>query len=167
MTLLVLTLVLTFAGYFVQSRNTVGPAPKWKQIRLMRSTRTEVEKLLGRSKYRGYFASYKVDGGLLRIEYYPFNSCGQSGADFRVRRWTVVEITYEPDDPPMQADLNLDLKKLRKVAVTGDVLGVISYVNDEDGVDYMFHDETLNNMRYFPGKRYDYLRCKNSTENRR
>lgn len=164
MTPLVLTLMLTFVALFAQAGSTAAPPPKWKQIRLMRSTRNDVEKLLGRSKYRGYSALYDLEDGVLHIEYYPFNSCTQTGADLRVRRWTVVEIIFEPDNPAKLADLNLDLKKFRQVKESPDVPDLVSYLHEEDGVDYTFdtNDNTLNNVRYFPGKRYDRLRCKKS-----
>lgn len=159
---LVLILVLTFAGILAQGGGAAEQAPKWKQIRLMESTRTDVEKLMGPAKYRGYSTWYKVEDGVLHIEYYPYTSCTQTGADLRVPQWTVVEITFEPDNPVKLADLNLDLKKFRLVKESPDVPDLLSYLNEEDGVDYTFdtNDDTLNNVRYFPGKRYDRLRCK-------
>src|SRR5687768_203895 len=90
MTPLSLVLALTFACSFGQAGNTAPPQPKWKQIRLISSTRSDVEKLLGTSKFRGYYAPYEVEDGLLRIEYYPFNSCAHADADLRVPEWTVV-----------------------------------------------------------------------------
>ena len=125
---------------------------KWRHIILMRSTRDDVERLLGRSKYRGYSASYKVEDGTLQVEYYPFNFCeSQPGAYLRVPQWTVVEITHVPDSPPKFANLKLDLKKFRKVRESVHAPELISYVNA---------DKELNDIRYFPGRRFDYLRCK-------
>ncbi len=163
MNLFVIVLALAVAGLpGQQAGKTAAPVPKWKQIHLMRSTRTNVERLLGRSKYRGYSAVYNVDDGVVHIEYYPFNSCTQAGADLRLRRWTVVEIIYEPDNPVKLGELKLDLTKFRRVKESPDVPDLISYVNDEEGIDYTFdsNDDTLNNVRYFPGKRHDGLRCK-------
>ena len=39
-------------------------------------------------------------------------------------------------NPPRFADLKLDLKKFRKARESPDVPDMISYENDEDGVDY-------------------------------
>jgi hypothetical protein len=166
---IILTLILSLSGLFapVAGNNTVVTEPKWRQIVLMRSTRDYVERLLGRSQYRGYSASYRVEDGMLFVQYYPFNFCAYPGADLRVRRWTVVEITHEPDNPPKLADLNLDLKKFRKVRESPDAPDLISYVNDEDGVDHTFQDDELIDVRYFPARRYDALRCKKATANRR
>ena len=76
----------------------------------------------------------------------------------------MVEITYEPDDPPKLVDLKLDLRKFRKQKESSEL---ISYVSDEEGVDYTFQaDNTLNDVRYFPGRRYDSLRCKQAKGSR-
>jgi len=155
-------LILSFIGLFpLAPRNTVATRPKWRQIVLMRSTREDVERLLGQSKNRGFLASYRVKGGTLDVEYYPFHFCTPApDADLRVHRWTVVEITYEPDNPPTLADLKLDLKKFRKVRESVHVPELVSYLNDEEGVDYTFQgDGTLYNIRYFPGRHFDTLRC--------
>ena len=159
---LILTLVLAFTASFAQTRSTAAEAPKWKQIRLMSSTRTDVEKLLGESKFRGYFGMYEVEDGVLHVDYYPFDACTEADADLRVPQWTVVEITYEPSNRVTLVDLKLDLKKFRKRRESPDVPDLISYVNEKEGVAYTIdsNDNTLNSVRYFPGKRYEGLRCK-------
>ena len=163
------TLIVPIIVLFAQgARHDAPPEPKWRKIVLMRSTREDVEGLLGQSQYRGFNASYKVEGGTLGVVYYPFNQCATSGAYLRVPQWTVEEMTYEPDDPPKFSDLNLDLKKFRKQRESSDVPDLISYINNKDGVDYTFEaDNTLNNIRYFPAKRFDYLRCQKEPRSRR
>ena len=158
-----LTLILSLIGFCAPfTRHNTAKEPKWRQIILMRSTRAAVERLLGRSKNRGFLASYRVEDGTIDVDYYPFNFCTPApDADLRVRRWTVVEITYVPDNPPKFAYLKLDLKKFRKVRESIHVPEAVSYLNDEEGVDYTFQgDGTLDNIRYFPGRHFDTLRCK-------
>jgi hypothetical protein len=160
---IIITLVLSLIGFCAPvARQDPSNPPKWRQIVLMRSMREDVEKLLGPSKNRGFLARYRVEDGTLDVEYYPFDFCTPApDADFRVRRWTVVEITYEPDNPPTLAVLKLDLKKFRKVRESVHVPELVSYVNDEEGVDYTVQgDGTLYNIRYFPGRHLDALRCK-------
>lgn len=167
---IILTLILSLIGLFAPvATNTVATEPRWRQIVLMRSTREDVERLLGRSKYRGYGAFYKVEDGRVHVKYYPFKYCeSRPGADLRVRRWTVVEVTHEPDNPPTLADLKLDPKKFRTVRESPHVPDIISYINDDEGVAYTFQaDDTLNDVRYFPARRYEALRCKKATANHR
>ena len=45
------------------ARSNIPAEPKWRKIVLMRSTRDEVEKLLGHSQYEGFYASYPVEDG--------------------------------------------------------------------------------------------------------
>ena len=103
---------------------------------------------------------------MLSLEYYPFDVCTSPDAYLKVRRWTVVEMTYEPDNPPTLAELKLDLKKFRKVRESPHVPELVTYISDKDGVAYTFQaDNTLNDIRYFPAKRYEALRCKNRKAN--
>lgn len=153
----------------LMERNDLPKEPLWRQIVLMRSTREDVEKLLGHSPHRGYSATYTVENGTLQVEYYPFKYCEpQSDADLRVPQWTVVEITYIPDNPPKLTDLKLNLRKFRRQKESSDAPDLISYISNKEGVDYTFQaDNTLNDIRYFPGKRYDSLRCSQAQRSRK
>lgn len=161
-------LSLALVGLFAQiGTMTYAKESKWRQIVLLSSTREDVEKLLGRPQYEGYYTSFRVEGGVLSVEYYPFDFCTSPDAYLKVRHWTVVEMTYEPDNPPMLAELKLDLKKFRKTRESPHVPELITYVNDKDGVAYTFQaDRSLNDVRYFPASRYSSLRCKKQTANR-
>jgi len=128
----------------------------------MRSTREDVEKLVGQSKYRGDSAMYSLEDGSLDVEYYAFNFCEPGrDADWNLPQWTVIEMTYAPDNPPQFVALKLDLGKFRKVHESPHVPDMISYVNDEEGIDYTFEGDgtTLHSIRYSPGKRFKDLRC--------
>lgn len=155
-------LVLSLAGLFTQfDTKSLGTKPKWQQIVVMRSTREDVVRLLGQSKYEGSYTSYKVEDGVLSIEYYPFHFCTSTNSYLKVQQWTVVGMTYEPDNPPTLGELKLDLKRFRKLRESPHVPELITYIDDEDGVAYTFQaDNTLNDVRYFPARRYDALHCK-------
>jgi hypothetical protein len=156
-----LTLVFSLVTLFAQiGTMSYAKESKWRQIVLLRSTRDDVERLLGRPQYEGYYTSFKVEDGMLGVEYYPLDFCTSQDGYLKVRRWTVVEMTYEPDNPPSLANLKLDLKKFRKTRESPDAPDLITYINDESGVAYTFQaDGTLSDVRYFPAKRYAALRC--------
>ncbi len=141
----------------------------WKQLRLLESRRGEVERLVGASKSKAYIITYPVEGGDLDVEYYSFDHCnsryGYRGF-WNVPEWTVIAITYTPDNPANLSSLNLELRKFRAVHKSPHVPDVISYVNDEEGVDYTFQeDNTLNYIRYFPPLRDNRLRCTQGARN--
>lgn len=155
-------------AFFAIGTSTVIPQvgtssqAKWKQIILMRSQREDVEKQIGPSKYRGYSAMYSLNDGSLDVEYYAFNFCEPGhDADWNLPQWTVIEMTYDPDDPPQFASLKLDLRKFRKVRKSPHVPEMVSYVNDAEGVEYTLAVDgtTVQTIRYFPGKRLSKLRC--------
>lgn len=161
-------LVLSLVGLFTQvGTKTVGTKSKWHQISLMRSTRDDVERLLGNPKYPGHYTSYRVEGGVLSVEYYPFDFCTSPDSFLNVPQWTVVEMTYEPDISPTLRELKLELKRFRKVRESPHVPEMITYIDDENGVAYTFQpDNTLNDVRYFATRRYDALKCKKTKTNR-
>lgn len=86
------TLVFLLVGLFAQIGTlSYAKEPKWRQIVLLRSTRDDVERLLGQPRYEGYYTSFKVEGGQLSIEYNPLDFCTSSDAYLKVRRWTDVK----------------------------------------------------------------------------
>src|ERR1044072_4221934 len=92
-------LLLSLVGLIAQiGTMTDAKECNWLKIVPLHSSRDDVERVLGRSEFEGYYASFKVEGGLLNVEYSPFDFCTSSDAYLRVRRWTVVEMTYEPDN---------------------------------------------------------------------
>jgi len=136
----------------------------WKQkVLLLQSTRADVEKLFGKPIGKYYDVTYNLGQGTLYIEYYDFDRCKPShgyDGEWNLPEWTVTEIRYRPDHPPTFASLHLDLSKLRKLHLNPGVPDVVSYVNDEEGVEYTVEsDGRLNNVRYFPGSRYERFRC--------
>lgn len=133
---------------------------KWKQIIVLQSTRSDVEKLFGKSKYQGYSVSYDVEEDHLNIEYAGFNFCDGKEFGWNVSEWTVVEITYRPHQVSQFSSLNLDLTRFKKVRESPCCPDLITYINNEEGVAYTVNPSgTLNNIRYFPSSQYDHLRC--------
>jgi hypothetical protein len=134
------------------------------KITLFKSTKMDVEKSFGKGTGQNYGAMYKLKDGILDLEYYRFDHCkdrDELSADWKLPEWTVVEIKYHFDNQVKLSSLNLDLKKFRKQRESPDVPQLVSYVNDEDGVDYtLLPNGNLNSVRYFPGLRYEGFRCR-------
>ena len=138
----------------------------WRQkVLVIQSTRADVEKVFGNpSSGQGYFVSYKVDDGMLDLEYYPFDHCKPSDgvpADLNLPKWTVTEIEFRPDAQPTIVSLGLNLKHLREARMNPHVPQLMSYFDDKEGVEYTVDAQArLNSVRYFPGSRYNSLRCR-------
>jgi hypothetical protein len=137
----------------------------WRRnVLLLHSNRADVETLLGKpSSGQGYVVSYKLSDGMLDLEYYPFDHCKSSngtGPYFNVPDWTAIEMAFRPDHQPRISSLSVSLNQLRKVRLNPDLPQLMSYLDDKEGIEYtVASDRTLNNVRYFPGSRYDSFRC--------
>lgn len=157
-------LLLMGSMFFGSVSSLQHPDADWRnKIILFQSTRADVEKLLGKPVGQYYGVTYKLKDGILYLTYYDFDHCQARygyDAEWNLPEWTVIEIEYMPDHPPKLASLHLDLKKFRTEHDSPDVPELVSYINDEEGVDYTFEGNgELNSVRYFPGSRYDKFRC--------
>lgn len=160
---LCLLLFLVPADSFSEKMITNSQASGWKQVSLLHSTRADVEKLLGQPKRSAHVVTYSLETFTLFIEYYSFDHCkprfGYSGS-WNIPEWTVIEIKYLPSQVTPISSLKLDLEQFRKVHESPDVPDLISYTNEQEGIDYTVEpDGTLSSIRYFPAKREDGLRC--------
>jgi hypothetical protein len=162
--------ILLFAINFIVVSSTLG-TPQfektlWRQkVLMLRSTRPDVEKAFGMpSSGQGYLVSYKLNDGMLDIEYYPFDHCKPSNgvpADLNVPEWTVTEVVFRPDDQRTIASLRLNLQRFREAHLNPHVPDLVSYLDDKEGIEYTVDSiGRLNNVRYFPGSHYDRFRCR-------
>ena len=137
---------------------------EWKHgINLFQSTKADVEKLLGKPIGENYGVTYKLKDGILYLDYSGFDHCKSRygfSADWNLPEWTVTEIEHRPDEMPKFTSLHLDSRKLRKAHLNPETPDIISYVNDNEGVEYSVEsDGRLGSVRYYPGSRYDTFRC--------
>jgi hypothetical protein len=168
MRLIIICLVVLVLGV-----NTVSQAPfltqqrdaAWQKIKLLKSTRADVEKLLAQtSDPSAYVGQYSFDNYELWVDYYPFDHCrprfGRVG-EWNVPEWTVTEITYVPSGSVPFSTLKLDLRKFRKEHESPHVPDMVSYIDDSKGVDYTLDVDgtTLHSIRYFPPIRNKQMQC--------
>lgn len=155
-----LTLVIGSSAFQVNLYMAAQGA-KWKQIVVLVSSRSDVERLLGKSRSPGFDGVYDLEEGHLFVVYAPLNFC-ENGKDFGwdVREDTATEIIFSPPNGPLFSSLNLDLARFKKVKESPCCPDLISYVNKEEGVAYVVNpDGTVNEIRYFPSSQYDHLLC--------
>lgn len=133
-------------------------------ITLLQTTKTDVERLFGKPVGPNYGVTYTLKDGILYLNYYDFDHCKSQGrfdARWNVPEWTVTEVEFRPDEPPAFASLHLNLKRLRKAHLNPHTPDLLSYFDDQNGIEYTVDESngTLNNVRYFPGARYERFRC--------
>jgi hypothetical protein len=132
-------------------------AQSWRQIVPLKSTRSDVERILGPSQ-EAYFADYKLQDGNLFIEYSSGPCRPERRGGWNVPENTVVLVSFTPKIKKRIEVLKLDLRKFRKVVDTH-VMGVVYYINDEEGITYSVQAGKVDYVEYGPGKRDDHFYC--------
>ncbi|MEO6393557.1 MAG: hypothetical protein ABIP75_17030 [Pyrinomonadaceae bacterium] len=132
-------------------------------IKLLQSTRFDVERELGKPYSNGYYVTYELKTGIAYFDYYPFDRCksdGKSSPDLNVLEWTVTAISFRPDEPPELTPRSLDQRRFRQAHESPGVPDLVSYIDDQEGLAYVFtSDDILIEIRYFVGTKYNSLKC--------
>jgi len=105
-----------------------------------------------------YFADYKLQDGNLFIEYSSGPCRPERRGGWNVPENTVVLVSFTPKIKKRIEVLKLDLRKFRKVVDTH-VMGVVYYINDEEGITYSVQAGKVDYVEYGPGKRDDHFYC--------
>lgn len=129
----------------------------WRQIVPLKSTRAEVERLLG-STTGAYFGQYELKQGSLFIEYSSGPCRPERKGGWNVPRDVVIMVHFTPKKGKRIADLKLDPKKFR-IIVDDHVIGALYYVNDEDGVTYAVQGGKIEFVEYHAAKKDEHLYC--------
>lgn len=134
-----------------------GNAQDWRKVRPLESTRAEVEALLGPEE-GAFSAIYQLKEGSLFIEYSSGPCTPERKGGWNVQKNVVVSLSFSPRRKKQFANLKIDPKKFRK-EIDQHVIGIIYYVNDEDGITYEIQDGKIDSIEYGPPRKYNNLYC--------
>ena len=129
----------------------------WRQIVPLKTTRAEVERLLGATTTI-YFAEYELKQGSLFIEYSSGPCRPERKGGWNVPKDVVTMIHFTPKRRTRIANLKLDPRKFRRV-VDDHSIGILYYVNDEEGITYQVQSGKIDFVEYHPAKRDEHLYC--------
>lgn len=139
----------------------------WHGITPLRSTRTDVEKILGPptpySKAPDA-ADYRTESERVFV-LYSTGSCDVNPSNgWNVARGTVISISVEPNIKPKFADLKLDESKYDKVR-DPEVLNLTYYTDEVQGIiiEVNTEEKVVTTFRYSPMSKDNHLRCPTST----
>lgn len=152
-----IVLATTFLAFLILTNRLNVKGQDWRQIVPLKSTRADVERLLGTTT-GAYFAQYELKQGSLFIEYSSGPCRPERKGGWNVPRDVVITVNFTPKHRRRIADLKLDPKKFRKV-VDDHVIGVLYYVNDEEGITYQVQSGKIDFVEYHPAKRDEHLYC--------
>ena len=140
---------------------------KMKQINLLSHNRGDVIKLLGNpvdDKKESYLWYYDFDEGRMAV-LYESGGCvitqesNGKPIGWKVPEWTVIEVSFSPDDWINPKKLNVNFKGFSSKPIY-DEPNAVEYVNDNMGIEYTVNEGKIQDVTFRPAKSLDYLRCK-------
>lgn len=144
--------------------------PMWytnfKQIKLMISTKQDVEKLFNYPKISYVFdgdwsenIDYKIKEGKLSVSYSQGKCSENYQRGYNVEKDIVIGITLYLEKEVSYQNLGIVLDHFDRREIS-DLVGVFTYVNDSTGEWFNGTSQKLNDFQLFPTKNKDYLKCK-------
>ena len=152
-----IVLAALFVPFLVLTDQLNVKGQDWRQIVPLKSTRAEVERILGATATT-YFAEYELKQGSLFVEYSSGPCKPERKGGWNVPKDVVIMISFTPKRKTRIASLKLDPKKFRKV-VDDHAIGVLYYVNDEEGITYQVQSGKIDFVEYHPAKRDEHFYC--------
>jgi hypothetical protein len=151
--------------FLILAISVITTAKEWRGIIPLKSTRIEVEKLLGvpMSHSKGkYVVAYKTKNERVSVSYSTAACNKKPSNGWNVPENTVITITVEPDVKPKFADFKLNKSKYTESK--DDLVIFTSYTNEEEGFSITVNTEDgiIDYFIYFPESKYNYLLCSSS-----
>lgn len=140
-------------------------AQEWRKIVPLKSTRADVERLLGPND-KSYGVDYELTDGVVSIEYSSGPCRKERQGGWNVPEGVVVSYSFSAKNKQRETDLKLNRKKFRRVIDTH-TGGVTYYINDKDGITYEIQQGQVDGIEYYPPKRYEHLYCGDPADEKR
>jgi hypothetical protein len=135
-------------------------ATAWRGITPLQSTRTDVERLLGRPKrVANYWATYHTATEVVTVFYSNGRQCGAgTNSAWDVPKNRVISITVVPKTIVLFSTLELDQSRYVKKK-DPHKLNAVDYLNEEDGESINVVHGEITSFRYFAGSARSHLKC--------
>ena len=144
------------------------PSTDWRGLSPLKSTRTDVERTLGRPDeiIGNETVAYRFPD---RVVYFGFVSNPNCERQLPYTSWnvtvdtlTAIDVTFRPQQ--LVADTGIDLTKYKKIEVGGDLLDRYNYFNADDSFVIEVGNNYLAGYHYRPGSKQEHLRCEPSKQ---
>lgn len=149
-----MNLFLSMGVFALLALSPQPPAKGWRGIEPLRSTRADVERLLGRPETEAG-SVYATAGERVSVSY----SSRPCDYGWQVAPGTVISLFVYPKQPPKLADLKLDEKKHE--ARKDLHLAIVYYMDSEAGINYTVDSTTglVTGVEYYPPLKSKATRC--------
>ena len=157
-----------FVVYLFMALMAPNPAlaESWRGIMPLRSTRADVERLLGPpSTDRSTTTFYEFERERVSFDYSE-EPCGATwGGRWNVPRGTVISIWVTPRPNQLRlSDLRLDVSRFKRER-DNELQYIVNYIDEEAGISYQVDtsaDNEVTLIKYFPAARDNHRRCPES-----
>ena len=159
MRLLVISVLLIFLIF----ASGIGLAKEWRGIVPLKSTRADVERLLGANK-KHHIVAYHVKGDVVSVVY-STGMCSSSDSEWNVPADIVTGIEISLKDVKELSSLPIDLRKFERVRGDSDLPNHNFYINREEGFQIEVQDfkdgrgELVTGYVYGPTLKDKSLKC--------
>ena len=147
---------------------------KLRKLKVFSSTKTDVEKVFDIPKVTEIYnyAEREKDGWSMRVDYetdegeleaeYSIGKCSEnrSTIGYDVDKDVVVDLTFRPNIPFFQTDLEYDLKTFEAERVT-DIENAYIFSNYELGTELYIVDKKVEKIDFVKTEKHKALKCKN------
>lgn len=148
---------LVFAAWIVLTLADCCAGKPWRGIVPLKSTRADVERLLGPST--GPLTTYYLSDVTVYFQYASCRCGEKCKDDWNVPPGTVIVINVGMKGVVKLADLNIDLTDFKKLPGDEDIPGSFIYKNDEDGFAIEGGGDYVSALIYGPRAKDEHLRC--------
>ena len=137
-------------------------AQEWRKIVPLKSTRADVERLLGPND-KSYGVTYELTDGVLSIEYSSGPCRKERRGGWNVPEGVVISFSFSAKNKLPETNLKLNRRKFRRVIDTH-TGGITYYINETDGITYEIQQGQVDGIEYYPAKKYAHLYCGDPAE---
>jgi len=135
-------------------------AQEWRKLVPLKSTRADVEKLLGPAG-GSYGLVYELEDGNLAIEYSTGPCRPDRRGGWNVDENIVVSLHFSPKVKQRVVDLKIDRRKFKEEIDQHSNGFVRYYINNKDGIMYEVQQGEVGYVEYYPPSKYNHLQCGN------
>ena len=132
-------------------------AQQWRKIVPLKSTRADIERLLGPND-KSYGVDYELTDGVVSIEYSSGPCRKERQGGWNVPEGVVISFSFSAKNKQRETDLKLNRRKFRRVIDTH-TGGITYYINERDGITYEIQQGQVDGVEYYPPKKYAHLYC--------
>lgn len=157
-----LTLLLASCTVSLTAQEAIPLFDKLKDLKLLRSTRADVVRILGTPSGSSseYLPKYRLAEGAVSVEYSRGLCASVKNGGWDVAAFTLTRIFFEPSKPLTPKQLGFHLSSFIKNEID-DVPGAFSYENERMGINFTLkRSGHVESIEIYPTPEHDELACK-------